>query len=189
MAAQRFYHLDFSVKGDGYDYKVGVDEATPSYHVILTVPYSPPMELYNVNGHYYSNLGGGPFDDNGAHPPLQAGVLEAAEQFARSWFDHPDSAIFKGVDTVNGVRTNHYALLWHAGRQVSLGPLSASTYDPTAGDAWLDIASGALIKAAFTMRINAGGSPAEISSNMNVTYLNRPIAITPPPLPKPSVSG
>lgn len=186
LAAQRFYHLEFNVKGEGYSYDVAVDEATPAYHVILTVPYSPPMELYNVSGHYYSNLGGGPFSDNGSQPPIQAGVLEAAEQFAQGWFDHPDAAAFKGVETVNGVRTNHYALTWNAGRQVSLGPLSASTSDPTIGDAWVDAASGAIIKAGFTMRVSGG---EQISSSMNVTYLNRPIAITAPPLPKPAASA
>lgn len=184
LSALRFYHLTFDVNADGAAYAVAADEATPNYHATLTTPLSPPLELYFVNGRYVSSISGTPFVDTGSTPPPQAGILEAAEQFARGWFDHPDGAAFKGVETANGVRAQHFVLTWKAGRQVSLGAISSTTYDPTTGDVWLDAASGALIKAAFTMRVNNGGGVSPVVSHLDVTNINRPLTIAPPPAQK-----
>src|SRR5581483_2633821 len=182
FAALRTYHFDIGVSHEGIDYSIVGDETTPNYHVNVSVPPAPAMELYFVNGRYISSLAGSGFVDSGATPPLQAGILEAAEAFARDWFDHPDSATFKGVETVNGVRTNHFVLTWNAGRMVSLGAISATTYDPTTGDVWLDAASGALVKAMFSMRVSAAGTVSEMTTHMDVTSINRPLTITPPPV-------
>lgn len=179
LSALRFYHIKFDVNADSYQYSAAGDEATPKYHLALVTPFSPPSELYYVNGHYYSGIGGA-FVDDGATPPLQAGVLEGAEGFARGWFDHPDSATYKGMDTVNGVRAEHFALMWRAGRAVNLGAISSTTYDATPGDVWLDAATGALIKASFSMRVNGYGGVSPVSSHLDVTNINRPVKITPP---------
>jgi len=184
LAALRFYHLQFNVKADVFSYSLTADEATPNYHVALSIPPSPPAELYFVNGHYISNLPGAPFVDSGSEPPSQAAGLEAAEQFTQSWFDHPDSAAFKGAEPINGVQANHYGLTWKAGRQATLGGISATTYDPAVGDVWLDSASGALIKSIFSMRVNAAGGQAQVTGSMDVTNINQPITVTPPPAQK-----
>jgi hypothetical protein len=177
------------VNADGFEYKMVVDEATPNYHATLAVPLSPPLDMYFVNGRYTSSLAGSPFVDSGSTPPPQAGALEAAEQFARGWFDHPDAAVFKGTETANGVRANHFVLTWKAGRPVNFGAISSTTYDPTTGDVWLDAASGAIVKAVFTMRVNNGGGVSPIVSHMDLLNINRPVVITPPPAQKPAANG
>jgi hypothetical protein len=186
LSSIRYYRLQFDVNADGFDYNVMVDEATPNYHASLAVPLSPPLELYFVNGRYFSSVGGSPIVDSGSTPPPQAGVLEVAEAFARDWFDHPDAAVFKGTETANGVRANHFVLTWKAGRAVSFGAISSTTYDPTTGDVWLDAASGAIVKAAFTMRVNNGAGVSPIVSHMDLVNINRPVTIAPPPVQKPA---
>jgi len=189
LSSLRSYRLQFDVNADGFDYNVAVDEATPNYHASLAAPLNLPVELYFVNGHYYSSVNSGPFVDSGATPPLQAASLEAAETFARNWFDHPDTATFKGTESANGVRANHFVLTWKAGRPVSFGAISSTTYDPTTGDVWLDAASGAIVKAAFTMRVNNGGGLSPIVSHMDLTNINRPVTIAPPPAQKAQPNG
>jgi predicted small lipoprotein YifL len=180
LSALRSYHFQFSVNADPFDYSVAGDEATPNYHVTMAAPLSPPLELYFVNGRYVWNAAGAGFIDSGTTPPVQAAPLEAAEAFARNWFDHPDSAVFKATETANGVRAHHFALTWKAGRQVAFGAISTTTYDPTTGDVWLDAASGALVKAKFSMRVSVGGEVSTIVTNVDVTNINRPVSITPP---------
>jgi hypothetical protein len=180
LAALRTYRLQLDVNADGLASNLVVDEATPNYHATTSGSLSPPLDVYFVNGRYVSSLAGLPFVDTGGSPPLGAGVLEAAEQFAQGWFDHPDSAVFKARESANGVQANHFVLTWKAGRAVSLGAISSTTYDPTTGDVWLDIASGAIVKAAFTMRVNNGGGVSPVVCQMDLLNINRPLTITPP---------
>lgn len=189
LSSLRTYHLQLSVNAEGQDYNVAVDEVTPSYHATLTLPASPPLELYYVNGHYLSSIGGSPYVDSGSSPPPQAGVLEVVEQFANDWFDHPDAAVFKNQEVANGVRANHFVLTWKAGRQLRLGGISSTTYDPTTGDVWLDASSGAIVKAVFTMRVSNGGGVSPIVSHMDLTNINRPLTIAPPPAQKLPANG
>lgn len=184
LAALKSYHLQFTVKAAPNEYSVAGDEVTPNYHVTINGPLGAPLELYFVNGRYVWNLGGAGFVDSGSTPPPQAAVLEAAEQFARTWLDHPDTAAFKGPEQANGVRANHFVLTWKAGRQVVFGPLSATTYDPTTGDVWLDAASGAPVKAGFSMRVNTGGEVSAITAQYDVTRIGQVPQITAPPAQK-----
>jgi hypothetical protein len=182
LSSLKSYHLQLAVNAAGTPYSLVVDEATPNYHASVSAPIIGQMELYFVNGRYESSVGGSPFVDNGPNPPLQAGILEAAEVFAQSWLDHPDAAVFKGSEQVNGVRANHFVLTWKAGRQVAVGGLSSTTYDPATGDIWLDAASGAPVKANFSMRVNNGGEAATITTQFDTTRINQPVAINPPPV-------
>jgi len=188
LKALRFYHLQFTVKADTYDYSVVGDEATPAYHVSMAVPYFEPIELYFVGGHYYSGQAG-VFTDAGASPPIQAGVLEASEQFAQAWFDRPDSAVFVAVETVNGVRADHFRLGWRTGRQATLGTISWTTAEPASGDAWIDVASGAIVKAMFGMKVTSGGALANVSSEFDLTRINQPVTIAAPALQKAPAGG
>jgi len=190
LSALRSYHLQFSVKTDAYEYSLAGDEATPNYHVkVAATPLTPAMELFFVTGRYVSSLAGGPFVDSGSAPPPQAAVLEAAEEFARGWFDHPDAAQFKGLENANGVPANHFVLTWKAGRPVAFGAISSTTYDPTTGDVWLDAASGAIVKAAFSMRVGAGAEVSTIVTKVDLTNINRPVTITPPPAQQAPAGG
>src|SRR5207302_7680381 len=106
------------------------------------------------------------------------------------WLDHPDSAVFKAAEQANGVPANHFVLTWNAGRQVAIGPLASTTYDPSTGDIWLDAASGAPVKANFSMRISNGGEAATIATQFDVTNINRPLTVAPPaPSPRASANG
>ncbi|MBV9120679.1 MAG: hypothetical protein JOZ39_08210 [Chloroflexi bacterium] len=179
FAALRFYHLAFIVKADVFQYSAEGDEATPDYHLALTVPLGPPLDVYFVGGRYISGANAA-FVDTGKTPPPQAAALEGAEQFARDWFDHPDAAQYHGRENANGVAAEHFVLTWKAGRQVGLGAISATTAGPSSGDVWLQASDGALVKASFTMRVNGLGGQSDVSSRFDVTNINRPVKIDAP---------
>ena len=182
LAALRSYHLQFSVQADVFSYSVAGDEATPAYHVTVTAPPVPPMELYFVSGHHYYGQAGAPFVDNGTTPPFQAAGLEAAESYARDWFDHPDAAAFKAAENVNGVRANHFVLTWKPGRQVNFEGLTATSSGTASADVWLDATSAAIVKTSFSMGVTSAAGLSQVSANMDVTNINGPIVITPPPV-------
>ncbi len=179
-AALKSYHFQITVKAAPNEYSVTGDEVTPSYHVSVNGPILPPADVYFVNGHYIWSSAGTPFLDTGANPPPQAAILEGLESFAKAWLDKPDSAVFKGTDTANGVRAHHFVLTWKAGRQIGIGGLSASTYDPTTGDIWLEATSGAPVKANFSMRIANGGEVSTIVTEYDVTKIGQVAAIAAP---------
>jgi hypothetical protein len=180
LAALKSYHLQLTVKSGPNQYSVSGDEVTPNYHVVVNGPLLPPADIYFVNGHYIWSSPGTPFADTGTTPPPQAAILEALETLARSWLDKPDGATFKTTEMANGVPTHHFVLTWKASRQVGVGGLSATTYDPTTGDIWLEATSGAPVKANFSLRVANGGEVSTIVTQYDVTRIGQVAAITAP---------
>lgn len=188
LSALRSYHLELSVTSGSFAYSVSGDEAGSSYHLTVVSPLAPPLELYDVAGRHYAGSSG-VFVETGPAAQPQAGVVASAQTFAQGWFDHPDGVRFVGYSTVNGVRAEHFALTWRAGRQATLGSLTATTVNPTTGDVWLDEANGALIRASFDMRVGGTGGVSSVATRLNVTNIDVPVHIVAPPVLKAASLG